>query len=206
MIYTNEMIKEKKAKKNRLRNIFKIITFPFIIIILLISIYVGYLKFIKKENDINIFGYRFFAVVTGSMEPEYNIGDVIIVKNTLKENIKVGDVINYLSENGKDTITHRVTQIIQQDGKTFYKTKGDNNSSEDAGLTDYENVHGVLIFKISQLWSIISKALTGTGICIIFAFVFLSYLRESRKEERRISREEIRKLYNTPKYEKEDNI
>ena len=206
MIYTNEMIKEKNDKKIKLHRIFKIIAFPIMIIVLLLGLYVGYTKFIKKENDINILGFRFFMVSTGSMEPEYNIGDLIVIKNTLKENIKVGDVINFVSENGKDTVTHRVTEIVQQDGKTLYKTKGDNNSSEDSGLVDYEKVHGSLIFKVSKLGMIITKVFTGMGICIIFALVFLSYLRESRKEEKRISREEIRKKYNVPGYEKEDVI
>ena len=130
MIYTNEMIKEKNDKKIKLHKIFKIISFPIMIIILLIALYVGYTKFIKKGNDINILGFRFFMVVTGSMEPEYKIGDVIIVKETSKENIKVGDVINYLSENGKDTVTHRVTEMIQQDGKTLYRVTAFQNVTD----------------------------------------------------------------------------
>ena len=204
MIYTEEIIKKKNNRKAKKNKIFKIISFPFIILIILIITMIGYQKFIKKDNDINIFGFRYYMVMTGSMEPNYNIGDVIIVKETPKENIKVGDIINYVSENGKDTVTHRVTKIIEKDGQTLYRTKGDNNNSEDAELVDFNRVQGVLIFKISKLGTLITKALTGTGMCIIVALIILSYLIESRKEEKRFSREEARKMYNVPKYEKED--
>lgn len=206
MIYSDTMIKKKQRKKEKMRTLFKIITIPIGIIILTIVFYIGYLKFVKQENNINILGFRFYMVITGSMEPNYNIGDVIVVKETPQKNIKVGDVINYLSENGKDTVTHRVIEVFETDGRTAYKTKGDNNNSEDLGLVEAERVQGILLFKIGKVGTILTKVFTGTGICVIIVIILLSYLRESRQEEKRISREEARKLYNIPKYEKEDAI
>lgn len=205
MIYTNEMIKEKNNKKEKRHKIFKIISFPFIILIVLLVLYAGYMKFIKKENDINILGYRQYIVATGSMEPQYGVGDLIIIKEVPKEEIQVGDVINYISGNGIDTITHRVIEIIDKDGETYYKTKGDNNNSEDPELINFNQVQGVLVFKISNLGTIMTKMLTGTGIIIIFAFIILSYFRDERREEKRIARENARKMYNIPKYEENDN-
>lgn len=204
MIYTNEMIKEKNNKKEKRRKIFKIISFPFIILIVLLVLYVGYMKFIKKENDISILGFRQYMVATGSMEPQYGVGDLIIIKETPKEEIQVGDVINYISANGMDTITHRVVEILEKDGETYYKTKGDNNNAEDPELVNFNQVQGVLVFKISKLGTLMTNMLTGTGIVIIFAFVILSYLRDTNKEEKRIARENARKIYNVPRYEEND--
>lgn len=205
MIYTNEMIKKINNQKEKRRKIFKIISFPFIILIVLLVLYVGYMKFIKKENDINILGFRQYMVATGSMEPQYNVGDLIIIKETPKEKIQVGDVINFISENGIDTITHRVIEIIEKDGETYYKTKGDNNNAEDSGLVNFNQVQGVLVFKISKLGSIMTKILTETGIIIIFVFIILSYIRDKNKEEKRIARENARKLFNVPKYEENES-
>ena len=205
MIYTNEIIKKKNLKKAKRQKIFRIISFPFVILIIALVLYAGYMKYIKHEKDISVLGFRIYIVITGSMQPNYNIGDMIIVKETSKENIRVGDVINFIPENGKDTITHRIIEITEKDGETLYRTKGDNNSGED-GLINYNQVQGVLVFKISKLGTIITNILTGTGIAIIFILVIFSYLRESKKEEKRIAREESRKLYNIPKYEKEDTI
>lgn len=205
MIYTNEMIKEKNKQKEKRHKIFKIISFPFIILIVFLVLYVGYMKFIKKENDINIFGYRQYIVATGSMEPQYGVGDLIIIKEVPKEEIQIGDVINYISGNGIDTITHRVVDIIEKDGETYYKTKGDNNNEEDPELINFNQVQGVLIFKINNFGTIIAKMVTGTGVTILFAFIVLSYFRDERREEKRIAREYARKMYNIPKYEENDN-
>ena len=204
MIYTDKMIKDKKTKKEKFNKILKVIVYPFIILIFSLVIYVGYMKYIKHENDVNIFGFRPYLVATGSMEPEYSIGDMIIIKETPKEQIKVGDVINYISENKADTITHRVIEVEEKQGQTYYKTKGDNNNSEDPEPINYNQVQGVLVFKISKLGKVITKLLTGTGITILFAFIVLSYLKDKNKEEKIIARENARKLYNVPKYEEND--
>lgn len=205
MIYTDQMIKEKNNKKEKRRKIFKIISYPLITLIFLLVLYAGYMKYIKKENDISILGFRQYMVATGSMQPKYNVGDLIIIKETPKEKIQVGDVINYISANGIDTITHRVIEILEKEGETYYRTKGDNNNSEDPELVNFNQVQGVLIFKISKVGTIMTKLLTETGIIIIFAFIMLSYLRDKNKEEKRIARENARKTYNIPKYEENDN-
>lgn len=205
MIYTDKIIKQRNNQKEKRRKIFKIISFPFVIIILLLVFYAGYMKYIKKENDINILGFRQYMVDTGSMEPQYSVGDLIIIKETQKEKIQVGDVINYTSENGIDTITHRVVEILEKDGEIYYKTKGDNNNEEDSDLVNFNQVQGVLVFKISKLGTIIKKMLTENGIIIILAFIILLYLRDEKKEEKRIARENARKIYNVPKYEEKDS-
>ena len=205
MIYTNEIIKKKYEKKLIIKRLLKIVYVPIIAGIILITILAGYKKCVKHENNISILGFRQYVVATGSMEPEYNIGDLIVIRETTKEEIKIGDVINYISETGIDTITHRVVDIIEKDGQTYYKTKGDNNNSEDSELVKYSQVKGKLVFKISKLGTVITKMFTGTGITILFAVIILSYIRDKNKEEKIIARENARKLYNVPKYEENDS-
>ncbi len=200
MIYTNEFIMRKNANKMLLKKIFRFIYISIFTAIFILVLYLGYMRYIKKENNVGIFGFRQYIVITGSMEPKYKVGDMIIVRETPEEKIKVGDIINYTSENGIDTITHRVIDIEQIDGKTFYKTKGDNNSSEDVGLVDYSRVKGTLVFKIGKLGTVITNLYTGTGIAVIFAIIVVSYLRDKNKEEKIIARENARKIYNVPKY------
>ena len=188
-----------------LKKFFRILHIPIITAIVLLVIYMGYMKYVKHENNISILGFRQYIVATGSMEPKYNVGDLIIIKETPEEEIKIGDIINYISENGADTITHRVTDIIEKDGQTYYQTKGDNNNTEDPELVKYRQVKGKLVFKISKLGTIITNLLTGTGIAILFVVILLSYLRDKNKEEKIIARENARKLFNVPKYEEKDS-
>ena len=204
MIYTDKMIKQKYIQKKKRHKILEILHFLLIIVIIVLFSYIGYMKFIKHENDVNILGFRQYIVATASMEPEYKIGDLVFIKETSKEAIKVGDVINYISQNGTDTITHRVTEIIEENRKTFYKTKGDNNNSDDSELVDYEQVQGILVFKISKLGTLITKIMTNTGIVFLLVIIIVSYIRDKNIEEERIARENLRKIYNIPKYEEND--
>ena len=200
MIYTNEVIKKKKARKILLKKIFKYIYISIFVVIIMLAIYVEFMKYVKNEENASIFGFRQYVVITGSMEPKYNVGDMIIVRKTPIEKIKIGDIINYVSENGTDTITHRVVDIVNIDGQTYYKTKGDNNSSEDSGLVNYSRVKGTLVFKISKVGMLFTTLLTETGITVIFTIIVLSYLIDKNKEEKIIARENVRKIYNVPKY------
>ena len=64
--------------KNILKIIMKILKIALIIIIVLFASFVLLQRF--SNNNTSIFGYRMFAVVTGSMEPVYSVGDVILCK------------------------------------------------------------------------------------------------------------------------------
>ncbi|MEM2204175.1 MAG: signal peptidase I [Sulfolobales archaeon] len=73
-------------------------------------------------------GQSYIAVVSGvSMEPILSTGDLVIiipVKDPLE--ISVGDVVVYKSASGR-YIIHRVINIINVGGNTYFITKGDNN-------------------------------------------------------------------------------
>ena len=206
MIYTNDMIKHKKNKIKTIKKIIKLFTIPFIAAIIIIAIYIGYARFIKKEANISLFGFRHYIVLTGSMEPFYNVGDLVIVKETKKEDIKKDDVITFSLNNSTETISHRIIDIVNQDGQELYQTKGDNNNAPDSDLVSYENIKGKIVFKISKFGRILTELTTGTGIVVVLVITILSYIQTNRREERRIAREDARNRYNIPKYKKEDKV
>ena len=206
MIYTKEAISKKIKKKENIKKFLNAIITFFICILVIFTMYLAYVKYIKHEKNINIFGLRQYMIMTGSMEPDYNIGDLIITKEINQENIKKGDIITYALADGNATVTHRIIDVIEKDGKTMYKTKGDNNNAPDQNLVEYNQIQGVFLFKINNFGAILSSFLTKTGIVIIFLIVIFSYLRANSKEEKRIAREDIRRRYNIPKYKKEEPI
>lgn len=88
----------------------------------------------------NIFGYQLKTVLSGSMEPGIKTGSIIVVKPTEdKEKFKKGDVITFMDEQQR-VITHRITEVINSDGKILYRTKGDNNNAEDQNPVPSDNV------------------------------------------------------------------
>ncbi|MFQ3275221.1 MAG: signal peptidase I [Candidatus Nanohaloarchaea archaeon] len=103
------------------------------------------------------------TVVSCSMYPEYNVGDVIIVEGESFENIEEGDVIVYDAESPEVNIPiiHRV--ILKTD--SHVETKGDNTR----GQHDFEKnitpdqIYGKTAFSIPRvgLVKILAMDLTG---------------------------------------------
>jgi len=83
------------------------------------------------------------VVMTGSMSPEIEAGDLIISKQTDPEEIQIGDVITFYdpSGNGEMIETHRVTDIVvHEHGTKTWLTKGDNNNVQDSEPVPFENL------------------------------------------------------------------
>ena len=83
------------------------------------------------------------------------IDDAVVTMRRSKEDIKVNDVITFVSQNPNHngvTITHRVVGIVKLDnGKVSYRTKGDHNSIPDSSLVEYDNILGKVLFKIPKI-------------------------------------------------------
>ena len=74
-------------------------------------------------------GYLPLIVLTGSMYPVIESGDLIICRTADAEEIEVGDVISFFDPagNGSSIVTHRVLEVTE----AGWRTKGDNNNTED---------------------------------------------------------------------------
>jgi len=96
-----------------------------------------------------LMGYRVFNVISGSMEPEFNVGDLIYVKEVDPNSITVGTPITFVLNEDLVVATHRVVEI-DAENKRFY-TKGDVNETVDSSPVHFNNVIGVPQFKIPLL-------------------------------------------------------
>jgi signal peptidase len=80
------------------------------------------------------------VVVSGSMEPVFYRGDVVVIEKTnflgIEEvnpnNLQVGDIIIYQATWFPEPVIHRIIGTAQDSqGRSYYITKGDNNSGAD---------------------------------------------------------------------------
>ena len=149
------------------------------------------------NNNFSFFGYRMFTVVTGSMEPRYLIGDVLISKDLAASEIEVGDDVTYLGKRNSyagKVVTHEVVSIEKDNNnKTIFHTKGLNNVIEDPIVYE-EQLYGKVIYK-SKILSFIYKLVgTPTGILIfvvlplvyIIGSEMLTFLLEKEAKKRKI--------------------
>ena len=78
-------------------------------------------------------GYLPQIVLTDSMYPVIQSGDLIICHTAEPEDVQVGDVISSFDPagNGTTIVTHRVREITELNGDIAWRTKGDNNNADD---------------------------------------------------------------------------
>lgn len=120
------------------------------IIFMILILYVAFILAQRISGNQSIMGYRIFAVATGSMVPDYNVNDVLLIKEVDHSELKVGDDITYLGTkldvNGR-IVTHRIIEIKEENGKKTYLTKGINNTVEDPMIDDNQ-IYGKVMGKI----------------------------------------------------------
>ena len=186
----------------RLKLIVKIISILIYIITIPIIIFNMTLivkSYVKPNETPSFFRYKNFIIVSKSMENTINKNDVIIVKEVQKNEIHKDDIIAFFQNN--EVITHRIVDVLEDNGVTKYLTKGDNNLHEDKDLVTYEQIEGKYQFKISG-FGIILKILKNPITLIILIIIlilncFYGYNRKRKKEIRKQKRE----VYNKKRIE-----
>ena len=120
-----------------------------------------------------ILGFRVVNIVSGSMEPEYSVGDLIYVKSVDPATIQVNDVITFLLNEDGVVATHRVVRIDA--AKQHIYTKGDVNETEDMAPVHFKNVIGIPQFAIPGLGYVADfiQNPPGTYIAIIIVSALL---------------------------------
>ena len=142
-----------------------------------------------------------FSVASSSMAPDYQVGDVLIVKITEPDDIKVGDSVTYYGKVGSfanKVITHQVIKIENDvDGNRVFHTKGISNLVEDP-LVYEDQIYGVVQYK-SEILSFIYKVVStkyGMFLLIIVPIFYiigsemLAFLLENEEKRRGIKHDD----------------
>lgn len=117
---------------------------------MLIFMLVSVLSARSKGQTPELFGFRLYAIETGSMLPTLEVGSIILVRRPINDaQLDIGDIITF-SISDTTVVTHRIIDyIILEDGSIAYQTKGDNPiNSPDRDPVLPEQVEGVFILKI----------------------------------------------------------
>lgn len=187
MKYTKEDILKREKNSNLIKKVIVTILYIIIIPITFANLYLLMKSYREPFKTPSIFGYKTYVIISGSMVPNFNIGDVVIVKETSKEKLNVGDVISFKSDDA--TITHRITNVF--DGK--YETKGDNNNTKDQELVNYENVEGKYIAKIPKFGNLVIMFKNKLGLILAIITIALIYIHELKIKIKKQIRKEKRK-------------
>lgn len=137
------------------------------------------------------FGYGAAVVLSGSMEPTFSTGDLILVKES--KDFQVDDIVVY--QTGSVLVVHRIVQI---DGDTAI-TQGDANNVTDEPI-QLTAIKGTVLGHIPCLGTLVrllkTPAVTFALVAAAIAMVEFSFRKEKEKGDDELERikEEIRKL------------
>jgi signal peptidase I len=95
-------------------------------------------------------GFRLLTVTGGSMGSALPVGSVAVVKSVVVSEITAGDVVAYQrSSEHSSVVTHRVVEVLNQDGQISFVTAGDNNAHTDSYPVPAANVIGKVWFHVA---------------------------------------------------------
>lgn len=143
--------KRNKKKTTKKKHVRIIIEYIIIMLIILANAVLIFRSASNPEKTPSIFGRKFFVIVSGSMTPDINVGDIVIAKHD--ENIENGKIIAYRKDS--TIIVHRVVKDINVNDEVMYQTKGDNNNIEDKELVAKSKIEGVVVGKIPYIGNIL---------------------------------------------------
>lgn len=169
--------KEKTTARHKSLTILGTVLCIILIPILILNCTLIIKSYTNKDEVPSIGGYLPLIVLTDSMYPEIHGGDLIICHKGEPEEVQEGDVIAFFDPagNGQTIVSHRVMDVIEEDGKIAYVTKGDANNAEDALHPTEDDLVGVYQKRIPGAGNIamFMQSTTGLIVCVVLPIILL---------------------------------
>ncbi len=203
------MKKAKQNKKGIAGKICKIIFFSIAFVILLIAGIIMYKANADPDKVPDVFGYKPMIVLSGSMETSIHTGDLVFVKMVDTTTLKKNDVIAFRNE--EDTVTtHRIIEIVFEDGKQYFKMKGDANNAEDRELVSMEDVEGLYVGRIPKAGNVLIFMQKPIGLIttllVILVIGLLWLYIVSRRDDKKYRKEEEKDRLEFEEYKRQKEL
>jgi signal peptidase len=145
-----------------------------VVILISISYILNLYQIRQKPNQIpSTFGFIPLTVLSGSMSPTIETGDMIVVRNRT-DNLQVGDIVTY--KVGNSLVTHRVMEITTDNGSVAYITQGDANNTTDGNPITKDQIVGEYQFRIPFAGYVIANLRGWLGIVLVIVILTIMAL------------------------------
>ena len=207
--------REKRSVIHKVGNAAGIVLSGILIFILSMNCILIFKSLTNMERVPGIGGIIPMIVLTDSMYPQIQSGDLIVCRTREADKIREGDVIAFFDPagNGRSVVTHRVRKITKdENGNLAWVTKGDANNTEDQALVPAENLVGIYRHRVAGLGSVAMFLQTTQGmiLCVICPILLLVVSdticrRRNERSEKKAS-DALRAELETLRAEKEKHI
>ena len=181
---------KKTDSKQKLLTIIGTILCVILLPVLIINVTLIAKSYINADEVPSVGGMFPMIVLTDSMYPVIESGDLILCHTAEADEIKVDDVISFYDPMGSGTsvVTHRVMEVIVDDGEIQFRTKGDNNNAEDTALVPADNLIGTYQSRIPMVGHVAMFMQTTPGLivcCVLPILLLVGYdvLRRKKFEK-----------------------
>lgn len=180
-----------KKNKKKFPPVLRLILLVICGAVLGVNIYLANAKSLVGNQMPMPFGYGASVVLSGSMEPEFSKGDLIIVGEA--DSYQERDIVVF--QDGASLVVHRIIEI---DGEKII-TQGDANNVPDEPI-ESSAIKGKVLFHIDKLGTVVSffKTPVGTVLIIAAAIALVEIPRRREKDaddaEKQKILEEIKRL------------
>lgn len=177
----------KRALRKRFPAVIEIMICILLLPILIMNITIVVKSHINPDKVPDFFGIKPFIVLSDSMEPTINNGDLIIVKTVDPIDLKENDIISY--KEGETIVTHRIHELTEINGEPAFITKGDANNKTDTGPVTFAQVEGIQVFGIGKIGRFAMYLQTPAGMLIVIGipicgFLLYDMIRQKLAEEK----------------------
>ena len=158
-----------------MKKVLKIIEYFFLgilVLLLCVNVVIMIKAHIYPDKVPGLFGYKPFVVLSGSMQSQINVGDLVFVKEVDPESLKANDIIAFRDQQGLVT-THRIKKVVSENKDICFQTKGDNNSIADSDLVCSNSIEGKYVSRIARLGSLIIFIQQPLGFSIMIMSILL---------------------------------
>ena len=176
---------------DKIKAIAKIVASVLLSFLVILCVYTFVMTDILKKDYVNVLGYSYFVVGSGSMSDAIEVNDIVFVKIT--KDVEINDIVTYKSVDNI-IVTHRLISI----DKGKYILKGDaNNVSDDPILQD--QIIGKVNLVISPMFVLKCIAV------FLILFIFLALINFDAIFNRLIAKEKIEEKKKEP-HKEEKNV
>lgn len=162
-------------------------------IVLIVNVYIMIQAKTNPKSVPSLFGYKPFIVLSGSMETEIFVGDLVIVKEVDSSSLKENDIIAFRDSENLVT-THRIVNIINSDGEVCFETKGDNNNTKDKGIVCSSSVEGKYQSRIPKIGNAILFIQEPLGFTVMMLSIFIVCIFIYIFSSKKIDKDELKEF------------
>ena len=200
MRYDIDTISKRVKRNQKIKRILRILFYIVLFMIMLFSLFLILVELGNSYEVPSFLNIDIYTITSDSMSPKLKTNDIIIVKKgNQNEDYKVGNIITFNRKG--EIISHRISKILIAENQKAYKTKGDNNVTEDEEIVNYKDIIGRVIYvmpNLGNLMKILKNQFFFAGCIVVLILITYYDMRiKKRKQERKLIRE---------KYEKKSNF